>query len=184
MKVIFHPTYGMNIDIQLSTNARNVSPQFGPKFTLNGFVPSFRTEHHMHHVLRVGMGHVPHLRCSAFLYTTHPALTRWAKVCRASSAGRKANSPFSSQRLRAGLKYVAPPALGRGRADTARREGTAGGRRYMRREERARRSGCCPESTMPCPYTDGSSGRSLPAARSFKARRRPSSSAGVRRPRR
>src|SRR6266849_10163465 len=89
MKVIFHPTYGMNIDIQLSTNARNVSPQFGPKFTLNGFVPSFRTEHHMHHVLRVGMGHVPHLRCSAFLYTTHPALTRWAKVCRASGAGMR-----------------------------------------------------------------------------------------------
>src|SRR5229473_727906 len=125
MKVIFHPTHGMNIDIQLSTNARNVSPQFGPKFAVYSFVPAFRAEHHMHHVLRVGMGHVPHLRCSAFLYTTHPALTRWAKVCRASSAGRKANSPFSSQRLRAGLKYVAPPALERGRADTARREGTA-----------------------------------------------------------
>src|SRR6266852_5007955 len=31
----------------------------------------------------------------------------------------------STQRLRAGLKYVAPPALERGRADTARREGTA-----------------------------------------------------------
>src|SRR5213593_3361236 len=64
MKVIFHPTHGMNIDIQLSTNARNVSPQFGPKFGLDGFVPSFRTEHHMHHVLRVGMGHVPRLRRS------------------------------------------------------------------------------------------------------------------------
>src|SRR5713226_3677504 len=111
MKVIFHPTYGMNIDIQLSTNARNVGPQFGAEFALDGFVPSFRTEHHMHHVLRVGMGHVQHLRCSAFLYTTH--LTRWAKVCTANSAGR---------------------------------------------------------------------GGSLPAARSFKARRRPSSSAGVRRP--
>src|SRR5713226_2855006 len=126
MKVIFHPTYGMNIDIQLSTNARNVSPQFGPKFALDGFVPSFRTEHHMHDVLRVGMGHVPHLRCSAFLYTTHPALTRWAKVCRASGAGRNANSPFSSQRSRAGIKYAAPPALERGRAGTARRKG--GGR--------------------------------------------------------
>src|SRR6266851_7962847 len=86
MKVIFHPTYGMNIDIQLSTNARNVSPQFGPKFALDGFVPSFRTEHHMHHVLRVGMGHVPHLRCSA------------SYIPRA-------------QRSRAGLKYAAPPAL-------------------------------------------------------------------------
>src|SRR6266704_3375314 len=114
MKVIFHPTYGMNIDIQLSTNARNVSPQFGPEFALDGFVPSFRAEHHMHHVLRVGMGHVPHLRCSASyiprtqrfragltyaappaleetrMLSSHPipALTRWAKVCRASGAGR------------------------------------------------------------------------------------------------
>src|SRR6266568_666733 len=42
-----------------------------------------------------------------------PALTRWAKVCRAYGAGGNANSPFSSQRLRAGLKYVAPPALER-----------------------------------------------------------------------
>src|SRR5216684_751613 len=62
-------------------------------------------------VLERALGHVPHLRCSAFLYTTHPALTRWAKVCRAYGAGRNANSPFSSQRLRAGLKYVAPTAL-------------------------------------------------------------------------
>src|SRR6266516_1320179 len=52
-----------------------------------------------------------------------PALTRWAKVCRASGAGRNANSPFSSQRLRAGLKYAAPTALERGRAGTARRKG-------------------------------------------------------------
>src|SRR6266568_2965998 len=52
-----------------------------------------------------------------------PALTRWAKVCRASGAGRKANALFSSQRLRAGLKYAAPPALERGRAGTARRKG-------------------------------------------------------------
>src|SRR6266699_3281358 len=62
-------------------------------------------------VLERALGHVRHLRCSAFLYTTHPALTRWAKVCRAYGAGRNANSPFSSQRLRAGLKYVAPTAL-------------------------------------------------------------------------
>src|SRR6266567_3371308 len=40
-----------------------------------------------------------------------PALTRWAKVCRAYGAGRNANAPFSSQRLRAGLRYAAPPAL-------------------------------------------------------------------------
>src|SRR5216683_7220986 len=98
MKVIFHPTYGMNIDIQLSTNARNVSPQFGPEFALDGFVPPFRTEYHMHHVLRVGMGHVPHLRCSASYIPR-------------------------TQRLRAGLTYAAPPALERGRAGTARRKG-------------------------------------------------------------
>src|SRR6267378_3982721 len=86
MKVIFHPTHGMNIDVELSTNARNVGPQFGPKFAVYRFVPAFRAEHHIHDVLCVGMRHVPHLRCSAFLYTTHPALTRWAKVCRASGA--------------------------------------------------------------------------------------------------
>ncbi len=62
-------------------------------------------------VLERALGHVRHLRCSAFLYTTHPALTRWANLCRASGAGRKANALFSSQRLRAGLKYAAPPAL-------------------------------------------------------------------------
>src|SRR6266487_14389 len=146
MNVISHPTYGMNIDVQLSTNARNVGPQFGAEFALDGFVPSFRTEYDMHHVLRVGMGHVPHLRCSASyiprtqrfragltyaappaleetrMLPSHPwkkrecsllipALTRWAKVCRASGAGRKANALFSSQRLRAGLRYAAPPAL-------------------------------------------------------------------------
>src|SRR5216683_3577661 len=58
-------------------------------------------------------------KCSLLI----PALTRWAKVCRAYGAGRNANSPFSSQRLRAGLKYVAPTALERGRAGTARRKG-------------------------------------------------------------
>src|SRR6266571_2685457 len=121
MKVIFHPTYGMNIDVQLSTNARNVSPQFGPKFALDGFASIFRGEHHMHHVLRVGMGHVPHLRCSAsyiprtqrlragLKYAAPPALEetrmlpshprRWAKVCRAYGAGRNANAPFSSYAL-------------------------------------------------------------------------------------
>src|SRR5882762_10175209 len=57
-----------------------------------------------------------------FLYTTHPALTRWAKVCRASGAPRSYIP--RTQRLRAGLKYVAPSALERGRPDTARREGT------------------------------------------------------------
>src|SRR6202171_4932464 len=59
----------------------------------------------MHDVLCVGMRHVPHLRCSAFLYTTHPALTRWAKVCRASGA-------LQAQRRRAGWK----PALRKGTA--------------------------------------------------------------------
>src|SRR5216683_2838170 len=58
-------------------------------------------------------------KCSLLI----PALTRWAKVCRAYGAGRNANSPFSSQRLRAGLTYAAPPALERGRAGTARRKG-------------------------------------------------------------
>src|SRR6266404_1464792 len=86
MNVIFHPTYRMNIDIQLSTYARNVSPQLGPKFTVHRFVSAFRAEYHMHHVLCVGMGHVPHLRCFASYIPR-------------------------TQRLRAGLKYAAPPAL-------------------------------------------------------------------------
>src|SRR6266704_4936162 len=108
MKVIFHPTYGMNIDIQLSTNARNVSPQFGPKFVVYGFVSGFGTEHDVDYVLCVGMGHVPRLRCSA-LYIPR------------------------TQRLRAGLKYVAPTALEEGgvclRRDLSRRED---GRRVRR----------------------------------------------------
>jgi hypothetical protein len=37
--------------------------------------------------------------------TTHPALMRWAKVCRASGAGRNANSPSSSRHLRTGPAY-------------------------------------------------------------------------------
>src|SRR5258707_13901269 len=142
MKVIFHPTCGMNIDIQLSTNARNVSPQFGPELVVYGFASVFRAEHYMHDVLCVGMRHVAHLRCSAFLYTTHPGLTRWAKVCRASGA----RIQMISSRM---------PVPGR----TRKIYGLEGR-----------------------PYA--SSGRSLPAARSFKARRRASSSAGVRRPRR
>src|SRR5437773_939574 len=58
-------------------------------------------------------------KCSLLI----PALTRWANLCRAYGAGRNANAPFSSQRLRAGLKYAAPTALERGRAGTARRKG-------------------------------------------------------------
>src|SRR5258708_29676273 len=161
MKVIFHPTCGMNIDIQLSTNARNVSPQFGPELVVYGFASVFRAEHYMHDVLRVGMRHVPHLRCSAFLYTTHPALTRWAKACRAYGAERNANCSFSSQRLRARLKYVAPPALEL-MMISSRMPVPGPTRKRYGLEGR--------------PYA--SSGRSLPAARSFKARRRASSSAG------
>src|SRR5216683_3314342 len=46
-------------------------------------------------------------KCSLLI----PALTRWANLCRAYGAGRNANAPFSSQRLRAGLTYAAPTAL-------------------------------------------------------------------------
>ncbi len=59
-----------------------------PKFAVHRLVSAFRAEYHMHHVLRVGMGHVPHLRCSASYIPR-------------------------TQRLRAGLKYAAPPALER-----------------------------------------------------------------------
>src|SRR5712672_548533 len=86
MNVIFHPTYRMNIDIQLSTYAHNVSPQFGPKFAVHRLVSAFRAEYHMHHVLRVVMRHAPHHRCSASYIPR-------------------------TQRLRAGLEYAAPPAL-------------------------------------------------------------------------
>jgi hypothetical protein len=86
--MIFHPTHGMNIDVQFSANACNVVPQFGPKFAVYRFVSAFRAEHHVHDVLCVGMRHVPHLR-------------------------RSASYIPRTQRLRAGLKYAAPPALGR-----------------------------------------------------------------------
>src|SRR6266699_3752556 len=95
-------------------------------------------------VLERALGHVPHLRCSAsYIPRTQrlragqtmsrlrrwkkgkcslliPALTRWAKVCRASGAGRNANSPFSSRRSRAGLNRDTPTAfVGSRRAGTA-----------------------------------------------------------------
>src|SRR5712692_611791 len=133
MKVILHPTHGMNIDIQLSTNARNVSPQFGPKFAVYSFVPAFRAEHHMHDVLCVGMRHVPHLRCSAFLYTTHPALTRWAKVCRASGARTRPS------RHGAEGGHGVPAAARNLRCHAPTRTGAAGG--ACRRRDLSRRGG-------------------------------------------
>jgi hypothetical protein len=57
------------------------------KFPGNGLAPLFRAEYNMNHVLRVCVGHVSHLRRLPFLYTRSPALTRWAKFCRASGAG-------------------------------------------------------------------------------------------------
>src|SRR5947209_5975290 len=89
MKVIFHATHGMDIDIQLLADACNICPQFGPEFALNVFVPFLRAEYHMHHVLRVGMRHVPHLQCSSFYIPR-------------------------TERLRAGLTCTAPPAFERG----------------------------------------------------------------------
>src|SRR6266487_5912393 len=104
-----------------------------------------------------------------------PRLRRWKKG--------KCSLLIPSQRLRAGLKYVAPPALEEATRKDTEKAATrlphseraqqclpaAGGLRYVWRGGRARHSGCCPESSMPCPYADGSEGRSLPAARSLRA---------------
>src|SRR5713101_3354960 len=68
-------------------------------------------------------------KCSLLI----PALTRWANLCRAYGAGRNANAPFSSQRLRAGLKYVAPTALEEGGACLRRDLSRRGGVRRVRR---------------------------------------------------
>src|SRR6266571_8273167 len=111
MKVIFHPTYRMNIDVQLSTNARNVSPQFGAEFVVYGFVSGFGTEHDVDYVLCVGMGHVPHLRCSASYIPRTQRLRAGLKYVAPPALERNANAPFSSQRLRAGLNRDTPTAL-------------------------------------------------------------------------
>ncbi len=92
--MIFHPAYGVNVNIELSTNTRNEGPQLGPKAGVHGFTAGLRAEHDVDYVLCVGMRHVPHLRCSA------SCISR-------------------TQRLRAGLKHVAPTALQR-RGATAR----------------------------------------------------------------
>lgn len=93
MNVIFCATYGMNIDIQISTNARDVRPQLGSKLSIDDFPSVLCAKHHVDDILRVGVRHVPHLRCSA------PYIPR-------------------AQRLRAGLNYVAPPALMRNLLDS------------------------------------------------------------------
>ena len=67
----------------------------------------------------------PHLTTEDIRAAVIPALTRWAKVCRAYGAGRNANSLFSSQRLRAGLNRDTPTAfVGSRRAGTACRAPT------------------------------------------------------------
>lgn len=96
MNVIFRATYAMNMDIQLSTNARDVRPQLGPKLSIDDFPSVLCAEHHVDHILRVGVRHVPHLQCSA------PYIPR-------------------AQRLRAGLNYVASPALTKNLLDSLRR---------------------------------------------------------------
>ncbi len=69
MKVILRAACGVKIDSCLFANAGDIGLQFWLKLRVDNFEPAFRAEHDMHHVLRVGMGRVPHLRC-LMLYTT------------------------------------------------------------------------------------------------------------------
>src|SRR6266702_8703829 len=70
--------------------ACRVGPHFRLEFRRNGFAPVFGAEDHMDCVLGVCVGHVSHLRRLTSLYTTYPALTRWANFWRAYGAPGKA----------------------------------------------------------------------------------------------
>jgi len=84
--VIFHPSHRENKNVELLANTCGVSPHSGSKFIRHEFAAIFGAEYYVDYVLRVRMGHVSRLRRLATLYTTYPALTRWANLCRASGA--------------------------------------------------------------------------------------------------
>src|SRR6266704_2133148 len=94
-------------------------------------------------------------KCSLLI----PALTRWANLCRAYGAGRNANAPFSSQRLRAGLTYAAPTALEEGGACRRRDLSRRGGVRRVRRASGAPGGRECAENLGPDGLPPGEIGR-------------------------
>jgi len=90
MNVVLQPANRMDENAEVFADACRIGPHFRLEFRRNGFAPVFGAEDHMNCVLGVCVGHVSHLRRSASLYTTYPALTRWANFCRAYGATGKA----------------------------------------------------------------------------------------------
>jgi len=84
--VIFHSSHGEDGSFEFLANARCVGPHSRPKVRRQKLLAIFGAEDNVDYVLGVSVGHVPHLRRSITLYTIYPALTRWAKLCRASGA--------------------------------------------------------------------------------------------------
>jgi hypothetical protein len=78
MCMVLHSADGVNENSKLKANSRRVRPHARLHLPLNGFPLILRAEHNMNHILSVRVGHVSHLRRLTCLYTTNPALTRWA----------------------------------------------------------------------------------------------------------
>jgi len=84
MNVIFHPSCGEDRNVEFFANAGCVGPHSGPKFFWHKFLAIFGAEHNVNHILRVCVGHVPHLRRWTSLCISYPALTHWARFWHAS----------------------------------------------------------------------------------------------------
>src|SRR5712692_5661223 len=86
MNVVLHAANGMDENAEVFADACRIGPHFRLEFRRNGFAPVFGAEDHMNCVLGVCVGHVSHLRRLTSLYTSYPALTRWANLCHAYGA--------------------------------------------------------------------------------------------------
>ena len=83
MNVVFHASNGVYNNPMLLANSGRIGPQLGPKFCGNALAPLLGAEHHMNHILRIGMGNVPRPPARLYLYIKYPAFTRWADLCHA-----------------------------------------------------------------------------------------------------
>jgi hypothetical protein len=95
--------------------------------------------------------HVPHLRCSAFLYTTHPALTRWVKyVAPPALSKRNDEEPAGSRHYAKGTTCHAPTRAGVEAGACLRRDlSRRGGVRRVRRPSGAPGGRECAENPGP-----------------------------------
>jgi len=66
MNVIFRSAHGVNKNVVVFANTCRVGPDLRLKFLGDGFAAVFGAEDNMNYVLRVCVGHVPHLRCWGF----------------------------------------------------------------------------------------------------------------------